>query len=87
MLTDSVVEPFHCDPAPASQDSDSSSSTVVFNFLLEKNSLNFHFLIYRGLFIHRKVRVHCFALPVLHLKGKINLLPVHEWLQFFISFL
>ena len=78
MLTDSVVEPFHCDPAPASQDSGSSSSTVVFNFLPEKKFAKFSLSNLSGL---------CFALPVLLLKGKINLLPVHEWLQFFISFL
>ena len=71
----SVVEPFLFGPAPASHDggTGSSSSPVVHNLLPKKEVFfyKFHFSIYQG-FIHRKVRVLCFALPVLYFKGQIN---------------
>ena len=75
----SVVEPFHFGPAPAlaSQDGGSgfgsSSSPVVHNLLLKKKVFkNFTSQFTGTCFIQRKVRVLCFALPVLNFKRKIN---------------
>ena len=71
------MEPFHFGLAPAlaSQDggSGSSSSPVVNNLLLKKKVFtNFTSQFTGACFILRKVRVLCFALPVLKLKGQIN---------------
>ena len=64
-----VVEPFHFGlaPTPARQDggSNSSSSPVVNNLVLKKDFLNFTPQFTEACLIHRKVRVLCFALPVL----------------------
>ena len=54
-------------PTPARQDggSNSSSSPVVNNLVLKKVFLNFTPQFTEACLIHRKVRVLCFALPVL----------------------
>ena len=91
----SVVEPFHFGPAPAlaSQDGGSGScscssfisSPVVHNLLLKKQVLkNFTSQFTGACFIHRKVRVLCFASPVLYLKGEINL--VLHFVNIFVYF-
>ena len=70
-ITTSVVEPFHfgqAPPAPASQDGGSSSSPVVHNLLLKKKLRKFSLLNLPACFIHRNVRVLCFALSVLYLQ-------------------
>ena len=74
-VVDSVVEPFHFGPAPApaSQDGGSSSSHVVHNLLLKIFFITSFTSQFIGTcFIQRKVRVLCFALPVLYLKRHIN---------------
>ena len=74
----SVVEPFHFDPAPSSQDAGSSSSCKGHHTIFCCNKVVKQFPSYFSgtYFIHRKVPVPvlCITLPVLHGKGQINLL-------------
>ena len=78
----SVVEPFHFGPAPAPANQDggssssSSSSPLVHSLLLKQSLEKFHFSIYRACFIHRNIRVLCFALPVLYKKEQIYLIYI-----------
>ena len=66
----SVVEPFNFGPAlaPAIQDGGSGFSPVVHNLLMKKKFRKISLLNLPACFIHRNVRVPCFALTVLYLQ-------------------